>query len=381
MIKVALCIGIAKYGFVSKLTNPINDAKDMNTKLIDLGYEVFLVEEPTRLELLRAIDDFIIKAKSADVTLIYYAGHGIQSNGENYLLPIDSNPQSEAELRHFCIPISDIIIQDEYDDSKTNIFIFDACRNNPFENTWGRSTSLLGFAPILAPSGTLIAFSTSPGKVASDGSRRNGLYTEALLEEIKKPDLSIIQVFQNVRQKVIVFSDNTQLPWESTSLLGDFYFNPKSFNPSDTAILLIKKNIIDIDSNIFKCKKEEQYIEDESTEGGVIIKYFLDGVLIKVEKQLLFEMGSVFHDIYFSENKLIYYKYSEHRYNVPCYIDDTYEEIESFDEEKTKINIDEYFINNDTLIGVNKIKDNDYETIDENLNIEIMKQIEEILNY
>ena len=100
MIKVALCIGIANYGFVSKLTNPINDARDMNSKLIDLGYEVFLVEEPARLELLRAIDDFIIKTKSADVTFIYYAGHGIQSNGENYLLPIDSNPQSEAELRH-----------------------------------------------------------------------------------------------------------------------------------------------------------------------------------------------------------------------------------------------------------------------------------------
>jgi len=381
MTKVALCIGIAKYNFVSELTNPINDARDINSKLKDLGYEVSLIEEPTRVELLRAIDDFRIKTENADVTLIYYAGHGIQSNGENYLLPIDSNPKSETELRYFCIPISDIIIQDDYDESKTNIFIFDACRNNPFENTWGRSTSLLGFAPILAPSGTLIAFSTSPGQVASDGSRRNGLYTEALLDEIKKPDLSIIQVFQNVRQRVLVFSNNTQLPWESTSLLGDFYFNPKSFNPSDTVILLIKKNIIDIDSNIFKYKKEERNIEDESTEGGIIIKYFLDGVLIKVEKQLLFEGGSVFYDIYFSENNLIYYKYSEHHYNVPVYVDDTYEYTESFDEEKTKTTINEYFINHDILIGVNKIKDNNNETIDEDLNIEIMKQIEKILNY
>jgi uncharacterized caspase-like protein len=105
-----------------------------------------------------------------------------------------------------------------------NIIILDACRNNPFKNSWSRSGGTEGLAFMNAPTGTLIAYSTAPGKTASDGTGENGLYTEALLQEINNPDLTILQVFQRVRNKVGERSSKAQIPWESTSLTGDFFF-------------------------------------------------------------------------------------------------------------------------------------------------------------
>lgn len=381
-MKIALCIGIDDYDFASKLKNPLNDTRDIQSKLVELGYDVILSENKDRIGLLRDINDFKNTSKNADTSVVFYAGHGIQSNGINYLIPKDANPQNDRELDIFCIRLNELIETDSIDEYKTNILIFDSCRNNPFERTWSRSTAFLGFAPILAPSGTLIAFSTSPGKTASDGNGNNGLYTGALLTEITKSDLSIIQVFQNVRQKVLFYSKNQQLPWESTSLLGDFYFNPKSFNPSDSRIIFIRRLIANMESENFKFDKKESDIMDESSEGGVIYSNLLDGELKYMEKQLFFEMGRLFEDIYFNENSPVYYRVTEHSYNVPMYIDkEQADEIGSdyFDESKTKINIKEYFIENNLVIGFNKIEDKVSGDKEFTNSDSIMKQINHIV--
>lgn len=270
-------------------------------------------------------------------------------------------------MTFFCVSIDELVSQNEHADYKTNILIFDACRDNPFSRTWSGSSNFLGFAPIIAPSGTLIAFSTSPGKTASDGLNNNGLYTEALLSEISKPDLSIIQVFQNVRQKVLYNSNNKQLSWESTSLLGDYYFKPLSFNPTDSRIIAIRKQVAKI---------------NESTEGGSIYSYSENKELKKLEKQLFFESGRYFEDIFIENDEPIYYRTSKHKYNVPFNIDsELAAEIgsESFDENKTKIYIDEYFIYDSNIIGVNKISEKDSFELDEKQSEKILIEIERII--
>lgn len=382
MNKVAICIGISEYDFALGLKNPVNDANDMNVKLIELGFNVSLVENQNRIEIIRAIIHFKKKAKDSDVTLIYYAGHGIQNNGVNYLIPKDANPQTESEIDIFCIRIDELVSQDALSENKTNILIFDACRNNPFSRTWNRSSSSSGFAPILAPSGTLIAFSTSPGKTASDGVNDNGLYTDALLNEIAKPDLSIIQVFQNVRQKVLYTSYNNQLPWESTSLLGYYYFNPLSFNPTDLRIITIRKQVAKINESTYRFDKKEIDVMDESTEGGSIYSYSENEQLKKLEKQLFFESGRYFQDVFIENDNPIYYRISKHEYNVPFSIDSELAAeigLESFDESKTKICIDEYFIYDSIIIGVNKISDKKSIELDKKQSVMILNEIETII--
>jgi uncharacterized caspase-like protein len=195
----ALCIGIADYSYISSLKNPINDATDIADQLSNLNYQITLVRNPNRINLLRELKKFQLNKVEVEASVIFYAGHGVQSGGQNYLIPTDANPQSEDELDIYCVDLDYFVFQDSNNLNGVNILILDACRNDPFSRAWSRSPSQIGFAPVLAPSGTLISFSTSPGKISSDGPGRNGLFTAALLTEISKPDVSVIQVFQNVR--------------------------------------------------------------------------------------------------------------------------------------------------------------------------------------
>jgi uncharacterized caspase-like protein len=172
----------------------------------------------------KAMDEFGEKLKGYDVGLFFYAGHGIQSKGYNYLIPVDANLKSEAQVEYDCVQADRILALMEASGTKVNIIILDACRNNPFERSWTRSASGRGLAFMSAPRGSLIAYATAPGSTASDGSGKNGLYTSAILESIKIPNLNILQIFQNVRSLVSDQSQGQQIPWESTSLTGDFYF-------------------------------------------------------------------------------------------------------------------------------------------------------------
>jgi hypothetical protein len=223
--KLALIIGNGNYP-LSMLANPENDARAMKKTLTQLGFEVLEYENLTQSQMKRAIDEFGIKLKSYDVGLFFYAGHGIQSKGFNYLIPIDADLKAEAQVEYDCVQADRVVSFMEESGAKVKIIILDACRNNPFERSWTRMSNGRGLATMNAPSGTLIAYATAPGSTASDGSGSNGLYTSALLENIVIPNITILRMFQNVRAAVFERSEKQQIPWESTSLIGDFFFNP-----------------------------------------------------------------------------------------------------------------------------------------------------------
>ena len=222
--RLAVVIGNANYQFSGELGNPVNDARSMRDALQGVGFEVYEYENLNQAQMKRAIDEFGARLKSFAIGLFFYAGHGIQSKGANYLIPVDANIQSEQQIEYDCVQADRVLGFMEAAGSKINIVILDACRNNPFERSWSRAMDGSGLAFMNAPSGSLIAYSTSPGRTASDGSGSNGLYTSALLQNIKTPDITILQMFQNVRRTVSEKSGKQQIPWESTSLTDDFYF-------------------------------------------------------------------------------------------------------------------------------------------------------------
>lgn len=225
MKKVALVIGNAAYPEYP-LENPGNDARDMSTALKKFNFEVHDCIDGTHLEMERALKDFRSKLYDAEVGLFFFAGHGIQIDGSNYLLAIDTRMDSELDAKHSAMKLDLVIDHLEKANTSTSIIILDACRNNPWERRWQRSVAGNGLASVYAPRGTLIAFATSPGQIARDGKgKRNGLYTSALLEHIGTPDCAIEAMFKRVRNTLSVATDGKQISWEHTSLAGEFFFN------------------------------------------------------------------------------------------------------------------------------------------------------------
>ena len=225
MNNLALVIGNGEYISATKLQNTTNDARDIAETLGLLGFEVMTLYNADYREMKKAIDEFGNRLKTADVGLFYYSGHGIQLNGYNYLIPVDAQLQSEQDAEYDCINAGRILSRMEGSGLKTSIIILDACRNNPFLRSWNRSLERNGLAYMEAPTGSLIAYSTAPGNTASDGIGRNGLYTKYLLKYMTNPELNVLQLFQEVRKNVREESNGKQIPWESTSLENDFYFN------------------------------------------------------------------------------------------------------------------------------------------------------------
>ena len=220
--RVALIIGNADYNF-GPLLNPENDARAMASALRKTGFTVFEhVNVKNMAEMKKAIREFGREIKNGGVGLFYYAGHGIQVNGKNYLIPTQAEIYAEEEIEYEAVDVGFVLAQMEIAQNRMNILILDACRNNPFARSWRSAGTGLAF--INAPTGTLIAYSTAPGSVASDGTGSNGLYTEELLKQISREGQKIEDVFKSVRSGVIDRSNNLQTPWESSSLIGDFYF-------------------------------------------------------------------------------------------------------------------------------------------------------------
>lgn len=222
--KLALIIGNSMYSR-SPLANTVNDARDMDAMLTGLGFVTLRYENLNLNELKKAIDGFGKQLHSYDVGLFYYAGHGIQYKGRNYLIPVNADLQIEQLIELDCVPVDRVLAFMENSGTDINLLILDACRNNPFERSWNRSITGNGLAFMNAPSGSLIAYATAPGSVASDGSGSNGLYTSILLKHIATPDITVEQVFKRVRSEIEIETKKRQVPWESTSLKGDFYFN------------------------------------------------------------------------------------------------------------------------------------------------------------
>ncbi len=220
--RVALVVGNSAYS-TSPLRNPVNDARAMGAALADAGFEVILREDQEQNEMKRAIREFGERLGNGGVGLFYYAGHGMQVEGRNYLIPLNAVINSEPEVEYEAVDVGFVLAQMESARSRLNIVILDACRDNPFARSF-RSTAR-GLASIDAPVGTLIAYSTAPGSVASDGDGDHGLFTEELMRNLQVPGLKIEEVFKRVRVGVQERTAGRQVPWESSSLTGDFYFD------------------------------------------------------------------------------------------------------------------------------------------------------------
>ena len=226
----ALVIGNSKYRFISKLTNPVNDSRAMADELRKSGFEVVAVENADLAKMNLAVEQFANSIKQGGAALVFYAGHGFQVKGENYLVPIDADIKGEGEVAAKAVNLGLVLSKLEDGKSSVNVVILDACRDNPFAGSW-RSAAGSGLAQINAPSGTVIAFATAPGKTASDGSAGNGLFTSQLLIQLRQPNQKLEDVLKNTRKGVAAASNNGQIPWDSSSLTGDFYFkveNPNS---------------------------------------------------------------------------------------------------------------------------------------------------------
>lgn len=220
--RIALVIGNANYE-VGKLGTPLNDATDMNAALKELGFEVILLKDATQQQMDEAIDRFTRQMTPGSVGLFYYAGHGIQIDGENYLIPVNNGLiKVEADVRYKSVALGQILGRMAEAENAVNIVILDACRDNPFRG-FKRSLSR-GLTAVQTATGSLIAFATAPGKVADDGNGRNGLFTSFLLKYIREP-IDVDAMLRKVRAEVAKTTKNYQVPWNSSSLIGEFSFN------------------------------------------------------------------------------------------------------------------------------------------------------------
>jgi carboxyl-terminal processing protease len=234
--RVALVIGNSAYtGDLPALTNPANDAKLMVSALKAVGFDVVSVEDATLGQMTAAVGQFtdkMLAAGSKPTGLFFYAGHGVQVGGENYLIPVDAKIKTEKDVLIAAISASTIMKSMDFAAPGVKILVLDACRNNPLGD--GARSMSRGLAKIEnATTGTFLAFSTAPGSTAADGDGTNSPYTKALAETITEPGLSIADVFQEVRTKVLAATGNEQTPWDSSSLTGRFYF--KAPDPAQTA--------------------------------------------------------------------------------------------------------------------------------------------------
>ena len=227
--KYALIIGVKSYQYVQPLQNSLNDARDMAATLKQKGFTVVELYDPATK---RVMQDGILKyfkllqAQPNAAGLVFYSGHGMQVKGVNYLIPTQADPQIEADLDDQCVNMDYVMRAIEQAGNGLNIFVLDACRNNPFRS-FSRSGEK-GLSMVETPKGSYIVYATKPGSVASDGTGRNGLFTSKLLQYINTEGLNIEQVFKRTAHDVATASADAQRPWIASDYTGDFFFTPGS---------------------------------------------------------------------------------------------------------------------------------------------------------
>jgi uncharacterized caspase-like protein len=224
--RLALVIGNGAYSGLPALPNPANDARLIASELEKAGFKVSLSTDQTQSQMKSGIATFVTSVEAAGgdtLALLYYAGHGVQIDGVNYLVPVDTNAQSSADVVLGAVSASDVLRTLELARAKVNIVVLDACRDNPFKAA-SRSMAR-GLARIDAPAGSIVAYSTAPGQVALDGNTSNSPYAEALAKHIASPGLAIEEVFRKVRIDVSEKTKGAQVPWEETSLTQEVKLN------------------------------------------------------------------------------------------------------------------------------------------------------------
>ncbi len=229
--RVALVVGNGAYAHTTSLANPRNDALDIATSLRALGFEVFEGLDLDGAGFADKVRDFARAARGAEAALFYYAGHGLQVEGRNYLVPVDARLGDEADLTFEALELADVVALMERA-SPVNLVFLDACRDNPLAQGLARSMGSSrstavgrGLARIDSGVGTLIAYATEPGNVAADGTGRNSPFTAAMLQHLSTPGLEVNQLLNRVRQSVVTATDRQQIPWTHSSLTGDFYLS------------------------------------------------------------------------------------------------------------------------------------------------------------
>lgn len=243
--RLALIVGNQGYQHAGPLSNPVNDAKDLSEALGQLDFEVSLYTDLDADSFDRAFEEYAIRlSETQGVGLFYYAGHGVQLDGDNFLVMTDARFSTRKDLERKSKSVGRILSKLKEAKNELNILILDACRNNPFTAqalndsrgvTMGTTARGLGAITTGADFGTdiLIAYATAPGKVALDGEGDNGLYTKHLLRAITVADQTLERVFKRVRTAVQKDSNGVQIPWETSSLTEDFYFS-RTDTGSDT---------------------------------------------------------------------------------------------------------------------------------------------------
>ena len=248
--RIALVIGNSAYKS-SPLRNPANDAQDMAATLMGLGFDVMHKENADQITMKRAIRQFGRKLREGGIGLFYYAGHGVQVKGRNYLIPVNAVIESESDVEYEAVDAGRVLGKMEDAGNDLNIAILDACRDNPFTRSF-RSREQ-GLAKMDAPKGSLVAYSTAPGSIAADGTGRNGIFTKYLLKHMKTPGLTIERVLKFTRNNVMEETNDKQVPWESSSLRGDFYFA--------SSALPITQSSIELADERTKLERERQELE------------------------------------------------------------------------------------------------------------------------
>jgi len=222
--RVALVIGNSAYQD-ERLQNPVNDAGDMAAVLRDCGFSVTLITDATYEVMDGAVADFGHMIRGADTALFYFAGHGLQVESENFLVPIDATLESPNEAKHRCLSMGLVLAKMDSAGANINIVILDACRNNPFARRF--RSAQRGLASMEAAKGTVIVYATAPGEVAADGDGRNGVFTKHLLQNLATPGIELRDVLMQTRIDVARETGDKQVPWENSSLMGHFYFHGK----------------------------------------------------------------------------------------------------------------------------------------------------------
>lgn len=233
--RVALVIGNSAYVNASPLANPANDADDVAAKLKALGFEVTLGLNLDKRAFDQKLREFSGALESAQAALVFYAGHGLQIAGRNYLIPVDAKLEKERDVEFEAVNLDFILKQMELDRAdKTNIVFLDACRNNPLTRNLARTMGTRaasvgsGLAETFAGVGTFISYSTQPGNVALDGEGRNSPFAAALVNRMASPGKSLTSLMIDVRKDVVAATDGKQVPWDHSALTGEFFFDPNA---------------------------------------------------------------------------------------------------------------------------------------------------------
>jgi len=229
--KLAVVIGNADYA-TSPLDNPVNDANDLTRQLSGIGFKVDTVRNGGRAAMLAAVQRHAAQLTPQSLSVFYYAGHGVQLGGRNFLVPVNLHLSKAEDILTQGVSIDEVIAIIAKAKPRFQVLILDACRDNPFGDS-----KVPGLAPLDAPANTLIAFATAPGKTAEDGRGKNGLYTGHLLRHLSGSDKRVEEVFKLVRVGVLEDSAGRQLPWENTALTGELGLAafPNSLSPAATA--------------------------------------------------------------------------------------------------------------------------------------------------